>query len=169
MKEKLEILGRKLLKNIRIVAIVFFAVHLAVAFFLSSSETNFQEPVAPPPPQKPLNNKFPSENHDLLLSNYVNQTKDISEDPKVSRLIRVNMFDDKSVASEMELEAAVRDDFVRAQQAYSEGRADEAERLVDAILQRNPTHRGSNELKKRIEADRAAALPPAEGAAEGTP
>ncbi len=162
MKEKLEILGRKLLKNIRIVAVVFFAVHLVVSYLLYSQENRFRELVADPPPQNPLDQKFPNENYDLLVSEFKGQNKDIAADPEVSRLIRVNIFDDKSVASEVEMESAVREDSQKAQQAYAEGNLDEAERLVDAILLRNPNHRSSKELKRRIEADRAASEPPAE-------
>jgi len=171
MNEKLQIFGQKLLKNIRVIALVFFAIHLIVSYWLAAKERKFREPLEPPPPPVEILEKFPNENYDLVVGNLVTQTKDLQDDARASRLLRVNMFSDKSVASEMEMEASVREDYLRAQQAFSDGRDDEALRLVDAILQRNPTHRGSTELKMKIESKKAEAeavvSEPGDGAGPG--
>lgn len=181
MKEKLELIGKRLLKNIRLVAVVFFALLLGASFYLSSKESNFSDPVPEPPAPQAISNKFAGEtanaNYSLLMSSFVRQSTDISQDARLSRLIRVNMFDDKSVASEKEMEEAVRDDYLKAQQAFTDGKLDDAMRLLESILQRNPTHRGSLEIKRKIEERRAAeaaaaaAGQPTEGAppADGQP
>jgi len=168
MKDQLEIIGKRLLKNIRIVAVVFFAALLAASFVLSSKESNFAEPVPDPPQPQPISNKFPSDNYTLLASSFVKQNTDISKDERLNRLVRVSMFDDKSVASEKEMEEAVRDDYQKAQQAFTDGKIDEALRLVESILQRNPTHRGSLEIKRKIEERKAAEAAAAAAAAQPT-
>lgn len=175
MKDQLEIIGKRLLKNLRFIAVGFFAVLLGASYFLYAREQNFPQPAADPPAPKPIESKFPNDNYNVVVSSFAAQKKNIEDDPRISRLIRVNMFDDKSVASEAEMEAAVREDYVKAQEAFTAGKLDDAMRLVESILQRNPTHRGSTEIKRKIEerrkaeADAAAAAAAAAGTAGAAP
>jgi len=163
MKEQLEIIGQRLLKNLDRVSIVVFLLLALVAGYFYFAEQNFVPDTVETPASVAWVEQFPNDEYRKIQEQVTNAPDDIRDNPESSILLAVRMFDRTSVEAEQETARAVEADYERAQQAFTSGNLSRAEELVESILRRNPNHQNALELKTLIEETRN---PPAEEGAE---
>ncbi|MCB2154517.1 hypothetical protein KQI84_06495 [bacterium] len=164
-KEKLILLGKKLMKRADRVAIVLFLALLLATGYIWFRETNTTIPPPEPTQLKPWNQAIPSPEYENVVDQLMQDQTDITQDPDVRIIVQNNMFDLKSVRSQAEQERQIRQDYQEAERMFLSSDYDGALERLNTILQQNPNHTKALELKQRIE---DALAPPSEGEAEGT-
>ncbi|MDK2973258.1 MAG: hypothetical protein PWP23_3013 [Candidatus Sumerlaeota bacterium] len=152
MKDQLVVYGNKLLKNLDRVAVVVFVLLVLWTGLLYMSENNYQIPEAETPAAQPFEVRIPDEegNYARLERNFFETQPEIGKDPRMRRLVSINMFDAQSVKGQAELAREIENDFRKAEEAFGQQNYDSALSLIDSILRRNPAHRRTLELKDQI-------------------
>jgi hypothetical protein len=169
VNEQVEIIGKKLLKRADLVATGLLVGLLVLVGSLYLQEASATLPEYSPPGAPPWNEQIPSAEFSKVEEQFLKAQPAIAEDTRIRRIVQLNMFDLKSVRSQRELEAEISREFSQAEQLFQQQDYDGALQRLDSILQRNPDHTRSLELKKRIEEARNPATPEGAGEAPGEP
>lgn len=86
--------------------------------------------------------------------------QDLTSFPAIQQVAQYNMFDYKSVRDKQEIERGADQKFAQAQNAATNGQAEEAKRLLNEILKQVPTHKKAHELLDKLNATTKAAASP---------
>ena len=159
MNEQMERIGKQLLKTAELVSIVALAAVLGGVAFLWWRERSFTLPPGPAPGPMPMTAALPNPKFDRVAVEALTGKTDINEDERARRLVQLNMFDARSMEAARERDRQFAGAFSRAEQAFNAGRLDEAEQIVNTILQQYALHSGANALKRRIAAARVTPTP----------
>lgn len=153
MKEQLEVLFKKLQKNLDRVTIGVFFLLLLFSGFLYFQESSFQMPQFDAGTPQPWDRRIPDEEgyFDKLRQNFVDAQPDINEDPVLRRLVQINIFDAKSLRAQEDVAQEIEQDYQRAREMVQAQDYDGALDLIESILRRNPNHRRTLELKEQVE------------------
>ncbi len=150
MKEKLQVFARTLLANAdRTTTAVLGIICLATLglYLQEQSRGEIQPPEPPPTPwQKPI----PNDDYERLVKSYINVNEDISQDPKVRRLIEFNMFDLKSVKAEEALAKQWDAQLDEAERLMQAGKKEDALKILDSVLARKPDLVRALDLRNQI-------------------
>lgn len=188
MKDQLIELGQKMLKNIDRVAVVAFLLLLVAAGFFFFRERGYTPPGEPLRTATPFSVQIPAPpDYDptktvdeegkpvepppylKVMANVETPVTDINEDPVMRRLVVINMFDAQSVRESAEQAREIDRDLERARALFEQQSYEDALRVVESILRRNPNHRRTLELRRDIEAAMAAPAPEATPEISGEP
>lgn len=89
--------------------------------------------------------------------------------PAIQQIALYNMFDYKSVRDKQQIERGADERFLKAQEAATAGRNEDAKRLLSEILRQVPSHKKARELMEKINPSTPPASPGATPAAAVTP
>ncbi len=151
MSEKIEKLGRSLADNAPKVGIgAAVVVLLGVGYYYYTDMNTPSQPV-PAPPLQQLNSRLSDDNADfqIVAGTILESNPVITETPN-AQLRQMNMFDLRSVEAQRDRDRQFEAQVARAQQAFAAGNLEEAEELVDDILEQNPLHHRATDLKNQI-------------------
>lgn len=148
MKEILE----KLAKRLDLVTLGGLVLFLVIAITLLLKEQNYQLPQLEDPAPRDWDNKFKeNKNYTFLTKNYIEIQPDINKDETARRVIQNNMFDLKSVAESTEGAEESNRAYNQAEKLFQEKKYADARRVLDQVLARDPNHKESQDLKRKID------------------
>lgn len=152
MNEKQKEMLEKILKRLDLVMIGVLGSLLGLVVLMMIQEQGYtiEEVTAPSP--RPWEVKLPSPQYDKVVAHMLQVQSDINKDEKVRRAVRNNMFDVKSAREATEAAKVSNEEFNRAERLFQEKKYQEAATIVDGTLARDPNHRPSQDLKKRLDA-----------------
>lgn len=166
MNDQVKEILKKASKRIDLIATGVLVGLLCLIGMMIWRETNYILPELPDPKKSVWDRKLPIEGEgfsdikmnegfvaplERLEDRYLSADPVIRNNPSARELIRVNMFDKRSAEQEQEMEAKLSQLYLRAEQYHNEGQEKEALDLIGEILDTNPKHRLSLDLKKQIE------------------
>jgi hypothetical protein len=140
----------KLLKNNIdrfVIAVMYFLVAVMVYFWWV--EQNPAETTPAGEKIAVLKDPVAENPHYKVIAEYV-KNPDISGFPQIEQIAKFNMFEYKSVKQREALEREVRGKVESAEKALTEGRTEDARRLLQEVLDAFPAHQKARELMNKI-------------------
>lgn len=174
--EQLKEILAKMQKRLDLVTLGLLLVFLVTAGYMTIWERNYILPEVPEPSRNQWAVKLPIQGFGdnvqgeaveavkRIQERFINVQPNINEDPDARRLIANNMFDLKAVTEAAAAREELNREYNRAEALFNQRQLDEALRIVNSILERDPAHAEARDLRRQIEAQRAAtptAPPPA--------
>ena len=167
MKDRLKEIFTNLSRRLDLVATGVLLFLLIITGYLYLRETNYVVESPPPPPPKTWNVKVPmdpvietdeddppgnKEEFEEVSEFFLNANPEIEEDPQARKVIVVNMFDIKTVEEEERLREELNQRYNRAEQLFENEQYQDAREIVNEILEQDPNHRASRDLRSRLNA-----------------
>lgn len=162
MNERYKELLLKLAKRLDLVALGVLAFLLILSGWLYLREEGYIIDQPPAPPPRTWQTKLPIEkagNVDEatskivqnITSSIIKTSANINDDEVARRMIVNNMFDIKSVKEQAQVQKELNEGYNEAEKLFQGGKLNEALAKVNGILQMDPRHKPSLELKARLE------------------
>ncbi len=164
MNDQVKEILEKLQKRADLVATGVLVGLLCLAGYMLLNESNFTPPEQPNPTPKEFTILLPSERmkdkvvpvyRDAIMAvegKLISTQTDITKDTKAVKLIRPNMFDRKSTTEEGAAREELNKEYRNAESFFKEKRYTDALRVVNGILDRDPSHREALDLQNQIAA-----------------
>lgn len=175
MQDQLKEILQKMGKRLDLVTMGALIAILVVTGFMYVQESGFVIPEEAEPPVNQFQARIPaprlgeadpvsSAAIERLEDRFINVQPSIEQDDEALRLIRTNMFDQKSVQEQGEARRELNRRFQQADALYRQNRTQDALRIVEEILQQDPNHPEARNLRDSIQ---QAENPATEAAPEG--
>lgn len=175
MQDQLKEILQKMGKRLDLVTMGALIVILVTTGFMFMQESGFIIPEEEEPPVNRFQTRIPAPRlgeSDPTSSAAITRVKErfieiqpsIEADDRALRLIRTNMFDQKSVQEQGEARRELNRRFQQADSLFRQNRTQDALRIVEEILQQDPNHPEARNLRDSI---RQAEAPPTGGTPEG--